>query len=550
MQTTTSEETLKYNVHKDYFKGCNYFPDFHKIDAAMEYKNTPVLWAEAKPKPTDINVMFAQLIFTVYKVQKEHETPRYLAVFDNEKIAFIPYNLIEPLFNEMKNVDFDWTVRPSDTNTKEFKQISDIIKNAIEHKNILYEYENLYDFKQLVFHFKKDKKLLQDWINANITIDEAKGPTRITDENFHKVYNRWRDEVKNSINEDWEAVKRDWGILDCDYFLADLFAEDNKTIHEKLFVLLKSDEYRVENKDKAKQMALYDKRITSFNDNQAAHKQFWNRYIRPPESQYWDLILKRRDLLVPQDIRERLGAFFTPSEWVLLAQKYMADTWGDLSDYYIWDCAGGTGNLLQGLDNLLQESYNPANLFISDINIENVYVMRGRIEKGELNLLSNHCFQFDFLNDEFALLPDKLLNIIKNEPEKLIIFINPPYADASSNMKTAKKEGNSFTKIHEKYQKDLGAFAREIFAQFLTRTYKEIPNCKIAVFSKLKLFAVNHAKKMQEWWFAKFMKGFIVPANSFDNVDGQFPIGFQCWDTSIKERIKDCKFDVYNFKKK
>jgi 16S rRNA G966 N2-methylase RsmD len=41
-------------------------------------------------------------------------------------------------------------------------------------------------------------------------------------------------------------------------------------------------------------------------------------------------------------------------------------------------------------------------------------------------------FQFDFLNDDFTMLPKPLQAII-NDPEKrkkLVIYINPPYAEA------------------------------------------------------------------------------------------------------------------------
>jgi hypothetical protein len=51
--------------------------------------------------------------------------------------------------------------------------------------------------------------------------------------------------------------------------------------------------------------------------------------------------------------RERKGAFYTPRIWVELSQKYIADVlganWQD--EYYVWDCAAGTGNLLAGLTN-------------------------------------------------------------------------------------------------------------------------------------------------------------------------------------------------------
>ena len=54
----------------------------------------------------------------------------------------------------------------------------------------------------------------------------------------------------------------------------------------------------------------------------------------------------RRDLLVPQDVRERKGSFFTPKIWVEKSQQYLADVLGEnwQDEYYIWDCCAGTGN--------------------------------------------------------------------------------------------------------------------------------------------------------------------------------------------------------------
>jgi hypothetical protein len=59
--------------------------------------------------------------------------------------------------------------------------------------------------------------------------------------------------------------------------------------------------------------------------------------------------------------------------------------------------------------------------------------MKALIDEG-FNLLPAHVFQFDFLNDKFDKLPAELKKII-DDPEKrgkLIIYINPPYAEASS----------------------------------------------------------------------------------------------------------------------
>jgi hypothetical protein len=61
--------------------------------------------------------------------------------------------------------------------------------------------------------------------------------------------------------------------------------------------------------------------------NKDAYLQFWKLYKRPPIKEFQEYIIERKDLLVPQDIRERKGAFFTPRIWVELSQKYLTDIW-------------------------------------------------------------------------------------------------------------------------------------------------------------------------------------------------------------------------------
>ena len=39
---------------------------------------------------------------------------------------------------------------------------------------------------------------------------------------------------------------------------------------------------------------------------------------------------------------------------------------------------------------------------------------------------------------------------------------------------------------------------------------------------------------------------FIVPANTFDNVKGDFPIGFFIWNTNVKERFESIKIDMFD----
>ncbi len=87
-------------------------------------------------------------------------------------------------------------------------------------------------------------------------------------------------------------------------------------------------------------------------------------------------------------------------------------------------------------------------------------------------------------------------------------------------------------KVYETYKDLLGSGANELFAQFFMRIYKELDGCIMASFSKLKYLNSSNFKKFREAFKAKFLEGFMVPADSFDNVKGQFPIGFLVWDTA------------------
>ena len=358
------------------------------------------------------------------------------------------------------------------------------------------------------------------------------------------IYQRWLAQVQPSIDVNWEVLKKN-GLIDGDFFLADLLSEKNQTIKEALFVLLQDNRYIVDRKIDAR--GLFTASEVFFKDQQKAHTQFWSLYQRPPREEYWDYIIKRRDLLVPQDVRERKGSFFTPKIWVDLSQKYLADVLGEnwQDEYYVWDCAAGTGNLLNGLT-------NKYNIWASTLDQQDVDVMKERIKNGA-NLLENHVFQFDFLNDEFTNLPQPLQDII-NDPEerkKLVVYINPPYAEAA-NKRTVSKSGNNRSDVaisnatHLRYASRIGMAARELYTLFLARIYAEIPSCILAQFSTLKIVQAPFFSEFRNFFQATIQKSFLVPANTFDNVKGQFPIGFFIWDLAKAEKFQSVTSHVYD----
>jgi len=94
----------------------------------------------------------------------------------------------------------------------------------------------------------------------------------------------------------------------------------------------------------------------------------------------------------------------------------------------------------------------------------------------------------------------------------------------------------------------LGKASNEKFAQFLVRIYIEIEGCFLANFSKLKNLQAANFSDFRNFFLAKLEKFFVVPADTFDNVPGEFPIGFQIWDTNIKRKFEYINADIYDGK--
>ncbi|GAA8315217.1 hypothetical protein HpBT189_15410 [Helicobacter pylori] len=516
-----NEEPLKSSVAKAFFENFDFSGD--KIDFIITYNHKnkgkplwvePILWAEGKKGKSELFKSLAQLILTIGKHKfYTHFPPPYLGAFDAFSFLFVEYHKLDFIFTRS---DIDFSVTPSNHNTESFK-------------HLLNELTPLLEKEALIFDYETQNKELKAFIKGNLLYSK-RSKIPVDKNNFVHVYFKWVEHVKPSISIEWQQARKQ-GILDADFYLADLLSEGNETILESLNTILKVNHYKFNKK--LNNFGAFNFDETSFNDKQKAHQTFWNIYERPPKREFWDYIIERRDLLVSNDIRERKGAFFTPKIWVEKSQEYLAKILGqDYQDeYIIWDCAGGTGNLLSGL-------INKANLYLSTLDKSDVSIVKERIKNGA-KLLENHVFQFDFLNDDFESAPKSLQEILKDKEKrkKLIIYINPPYAEAGNKAKMSgtgehKAKVARNNKTHETYKDFLGSGSNELFAQFFMRIYKELNGCIMASFSTLKYLNSSNFKKFREVFKAKFLEGFMVPADSFDNVKGQFSIGFLVWDTA------------------
>jgi hypothetical protein len=535
------EETLKAQVFADFFGKARYVyePDRDSIDFAVteaaaqneQDGKRHCFWAEAKKGERDVESMLTQLVLTCKKTYERGDIlpPPFIGCFDSVKIAFLPFHDMLPIFSE---TDFNWNTAPSSHGTDDFRKAREKVAK-LAGKNLA------------VYRFASDEQEIRAFIRGNFTPAAVAPKMPITEYNFTRIFIKWVREVRPSINmskAEWAEFK-DSGILDCDFYRADVMSSGGDTITEKLKIVLERDAYKLQETIKGR---LFSTNI-DFADGGDAYRRFWNKYERPPAEKYQQYIVDRRDLLVPQNIREVKGSFFTPKIWADKSKEYIAKVFGKnwQDEYYVWDCAAGTGNLLAGLT-------NKYNVWASTLDQPDVDTMRSLIDIDEnLNLLSGHVFQFDFLNDSFDKLPSELKKII-DDPEKrkkLLVYTNPPYAEASTATETigtghAKSGVATAHKTSGKYISVFGKAANELFSQFMVRVYVEIPNCNLALFSKVKFINGQNFVKFREFFKSEFKGGFIVHADTFDNVGGKFPIDFTIWDLNGKPFTYCVELDV------
>jgi hypothetical protein len=277
------EEELKNKVGAEWFKvfdtteiiGNIDFTVFPKQNKLFEGRE-PLLWAEAKTGNYNVTTMFVQLVLTIGKARSFDKTqpPAFLGAFDFKKIAFLPYINIQDIFYVN---DFNWTVPPSNHETKEFL----LIKERIE--AILSQYT-------FIFDYEKDEKELEHFIKNNIAKATTTSKLKIDKNNFIPIYLRWLEIVKPIINVKWDDLKKA-NVLDSDFYLADLFVDDKDTqqldddltIRDSLFVVFQQEGYKIA-KENIKQM--FDATIGL--KNKETYLQFWKRYKRPPVKEYQD----------------------------------------------------------------------------------------------------------------------------------------------------------------------------------------------------------------------------------------------------------------------
>lgn len=477
---------------------------------------TKEIWFEAKDTgKVSSYAMFTQLLHYVQVALNKGETvPPLLAVIDTEKAALMKSADVLP-FLAKKTVK--WGKSASQYSQEALDEISAHIgTHFVSFKIATHEDEFISTVKAAI----KSGDIIR---------------TQITPDNLKQVFDKWVEMIGREI----EGVSEDdYALL----FFADIMHDGTVSTHANLPAELM-------HKNGAPVFSLGGKIYEL--GNKEGYRQFWAIYHKPPKSEYRDYLLERRDSLIPLDERSFKGAYYTPLAVVDKAYDKLAETLGKnwQKDYIVWDMCCGVGNLEV-------KHSNPRNIYMSTLDEADVDVM-----KATKTCVAAQRFQYDYLNDDITddgkidysltnKVPAGLRKAIA-EGKKILVLINPPYAEAmnvdnvtaSAGKNAESKLGVATTRLAASME-DYGYASRELFTQFLVRISKEIPTATLAMFSTLKYVNAPNFEKFRAAWNAKYLGGFVVHSKAFDGLNGNFPIGFLVWNTDQKANKKSLVLEI------
>jgi len=463
---------------------------------------TDEIWFEAKDTGKYSSyAMFTQLLHYVQDALNKGETvPPFLAVIDTEKAALMKSADVLPFLSK-KTVK--WGKSASQYTQEALDEISAYIgTHFVSFKISTHEDEFISTVKAAI----KSGDIIR---------------TQITPDNLKQVFDKWVEMIGREIV---GVGEEDYALL----FFADIMHDGTVSTHANLPAELL-------HKNGAPVFSLGGKIYEL--GNKEGYRRFWAIYHKPPKSEYRDYLLERRDSLIPLDERSFKGAYYTPLAVVDKAYDTLAETLGKnwQKDYIVWDMCCGVGNLEV-------KHSNPRNIYMSTLDQADIDVM-----KATKTCVAAQRFQYDYLNDDITddgkidySLSDKVpagLRKAISEGKKILVLINPPYAEAANSAGSEGKTDVATTRMAN-CMDEYGYASRELFTQFLVRILKELPKATVAIFSKLKYISAPNFEKFREAWHAKYLGGFVVHSKAFDGLEGNFPIGFLVWSTDQNAKTK------------
>jgi hypothetical protein len=471
---------------------------------------TKEIWFEAKHNSKlSSYAMFTQLMHYVQvALNKGEYVPPLLCVIDTKKAALMKSEDVLP-FLEKKTIK--WGKSASSYTQDALDTISAHIgTHFVSFKIETHEDEFISTIKNAI----KNGDIIR---------------TQITPDNLKQVFDKWVAMIGQEIR---DVAPENYALL----FFADIMHDGTVSTHDNLTAELL-------HKNNAPIFSLAGKMYEL--GNKEGYRQFWAIYHKPPKPEYRNYLLERRDSLIAIDERSFKGAYYTPLTVVDTAYNKLTETLGTnwQKDYIVWDMCCGVGNLEV-------KHSNPRNIYMSTLDAADIDVM-----KATKTCVAAQRFQYDYLNDDITedgkidynltnKIPEGLRKAIA-DGKKILVLINPPYAEAGNTLGKDSKSNVGNTKVG-KNMKKYGKASNELFTQFVARITQEIPNATLAMFSTLKYVNATNFEKFREVWKANYLGGFVVHSKAFDGLKGNFPIGFLIWKINAELTVSNAEKGVVN----
>jgi hypothetical protein len=485
---------------------------------------TDEVWFEAKDSGKHSSyAMFTQLLHYVQiALNKGEKLPAFLAVIDTQKAAIMKTTDVLPLLEKK-------VIKWGKSASNYTQEALDVVSAYIGTHFVSFKIET---------HGEEFISTLKNAIKSGDIIR-----TQITPDNLKQVFDKWVGMIGREID---GVAPEDYALL----FFADIMHDGTVATHDNLTAQLL-------HKNNAPVFMLAG-HLYELN-NKEGYRQFWAIYHKPPKAEYRNYLLERRDSLIPLDERSFKGAYYTPLNVVDKAYDKLTETLGNnwQKNYIVWDMCCGVGNLEV-------KHSNSRNIFMSTLDSADVDVM-----VATKTCVGAQRFQYDYLNDDITEegeidydLTNKIPLALRQaiaEGKKILVLINPPYAEATSSDNVnsggtaeASKTGVAKTKLAATAMDEFGKASNELFTQFVARIAKEIPTATLAMFSTLKYVNSQTLDVFRSAWKAKYLGGFVVHCKSFDGLKGDFPIGFLIWKTNQNSKSKhpiiEISAEVFNKK--
>ena len=378
----------------------------NQVDVLLkDKKGNSLLYIEAKFQISNEALHKQALAQTILTNKKQIAILDKVALIYQDSQSNDVLELIDCSDNSvMYNNDINWGAEKASSPTKD---AIDRINDRIKGKITVYKNEEIKEFYNLL---KQNK-------------DTA---INITETNFNVIYNQWKSEIKfkETIADEQDLINLFFvDILNGTTYKKQIeddlgYEREQELIREGTHLSNYRIMYSDGKIDGIKYSGKQDSAYYTISDAEH-YSVFWRKYKRPPEKHEFLKILERSATLYSEKYRKDTGGEYTPSCFVELQNKILAEHY-NINDFIVCDPCAGVGNLENQFGKDFKQYCYLSTLEQMDVDICKI--------KGFENAI-----QYDYLKDDLQpkwKYKGSMLDIneiAKREGRKLMVIMNPPY---------------------------------------------------------------------------------------------------------------------------